>query len=263
MKNSITLYLLLVTFLASTVYSFENEELAQKVFEISGIESQAEQFPYSILSDLNNFCEQSGIPAFDDDFLSMTIDTAKAVFKSGLIKNFNKNELKELSRWFESDLGLKIKDIESTNFDKAEYDGSLLPESKNLIDSLVKVAKVKEFNESYAFEMGTTIVKSMTLVSLLKQGKTDEEINTLHSSEKLKEIVKKNVQSTFDINEYYQIYSKLSESEIKDYTNFYKTELGNLYLLYTMSSIRKISLYLYQVVGEKFGNEVDKLKNQN
>ncbi len=251
-------------FLTTNIFANKNEEIALNVFKLSGMDIYSEQIPYSLLSEINTYCEQSGIPPLDDVFYNKAVDTTKVIFLSGLIENFNKKELQELAGWFESDLGLKTKELENANVDEIQFDASTFPENKkHLIDNLVKVTKIEEFNETFALEIGTTIVKSITLIALKQKGKTDEEITSFHSSEKFDQLVKKNIQSTYDITTYYKTYSTLTETELKEYIKFYETELGAHYVQNTISALENISTYLFSMFGENLGSKVDKQKSKN
>lgn len=251
-------YLLLI-FLLSFAYSNEDNEMARELFKVSGFETYAEQIPYTILIQLNSYCEENGLSSFTDDFLETAIDTTSNVFWTQFEKSFKKDEIEELLNWFKSDLGEEIKILEAKEFE-SEFNLSTLSESKKkLIDQLVADNKLEEFNILWAHEVGIVLVKSMILVPLKLKGTTDNKIDEFFASDKFKQVVDNNVQSTFDINNYYQTYSELSEKQLSDYIEFLNTDLGQKYVNFIMSTIQKVSTPLFDMVGSKIGNETDKL----
>ena len=254
---------LIILLLFIAFLSYGNNNLSSKLIEVTGFDKQLESFSASIYSQINSVYIQLGLEPANDEKVSSVNDSIRSIIINTFNKYYNKETYEYLISWFETELGRKILALEKSVPDSIDF--SLSEKKKALINELIKTAQIEEFTKELKLSMGTIILKSMTLPTLIKQGKTKEEIENFYSSQKFKDVINKNIQTSFNPEDYYSTYGSLEEKELKKYIEFYKLTPGQSLLQIEMESIINCTEFLASKIGRELGfyftnNNGNKLK---
>lgn len=246
----------------------EKISLIEKLLKSSGINNQIEELPSYTIAPLNNQLQQMGLDVFNENQIIKISESYLDKYVDNYYNDLTKLQLNQLVEFYETPVGIKIRKIEgkTTELDSIssmKIISSLTNENKQLINNFVKSAKLEEFNDKIATEIGIVLAKTIFYPQMRKNGKTIKEIESFFSSNKFSDLILKwksdgIIHSTFDINYYYLSYSTLTESEIQNYTKLYNTSHGKLHLHVMKKSLEYLFQYVFSIIGDSIENRIDK-----
>lgn len=239
---------------------------------------------------VTQFMDKSGMAeqfAQMDGMIGPQLDAAKArfddgarfdAFKEAMLKNFNSTEiaadfenylirqadetkLQNIIKWYDEPVFKKMKEMEVNNsgiekqaelmtFMQSLQQNPLPAERNALIKDLFTSQKVTDFFFGMMKETMGAMMQGMNLAMPAKERMSPEELNsTIDAS--FPEGLKAQLEPQL-ITSYAFVYQNATDAELKEFTKYYQSELGQYYLDMTFSAMESAFIK----VGEKLGEDI-------
>ncbi|MHC4267647.1 MAG: DUF2059 domain-containing protein [Planctomycetota bacterium] len=238
-------------FTNSITLAEENKKNVNKLLDLSGITKQIGEFPTLIKSGMEQSREQ-GTPIPESIYQSMlmaiddSIDTRTMVkgVANELLNNLNKEEIKFLMTWYESELGRKITLLEEKSSTPAAYQEMMLITESLLADSN-HVSFAKKLDElvgatdfSMKLQENTQIAVLSSVFKALNPHKKFD-LNALKSQmSKQRTQIRANINQIVIVSFTYT-YRNLNQEEIHEYTEFLESPTAKIFNESAMNGIDK------------------------
>jgi uncharacterized protein YqeY len=282
MRSKIYLWTILLSLLPMILYAqTQGNSPVQELYVKSGMEKQTEQIPSLMQALIDR-------PSFEDDQLrklpksvlsvmrasipeAFAPERLKEVILADLTGKLSDQEIKEVLQWLDSPLGKKCTQLE-VEASTAEAQSDIQKFADGLQDSpprderlkalreLDSAAKITDSAVEMAIDIQAATALGMVAALPLEQQKRPDEV--ARELEETRSAVEAAARSEIFISNLYT-YRSLTETEIKQYTEFAKSSAGSQFSSVSIAALKKAMNEGAVKWGKLIGNAIKELEGSS
>lgn len=245
-----------------------SDKLVQTLMQKSGLKKQIEQMPQLLQAELDQ--QQADAKDIPQEEFNRFSSIAKSAFDAKTIHtavqtyiklNLSENDMKEVLKWLDSPLGMKITKLEEVASTAEAYNNMQVIGPKLLYENkdsarMYKIIKLDKSIGATQSTVNTVLNIQLAMITAMSAAMEDD---NRPSFEDVQDLVKKNKpQIQAEMSQVVQIqflytYQDLTDYEIDKYTQFAESKSGQRYHHVSISAIDEALVQAARKIGRRLG----------